>query len=90
MSCKLRDVMKRIVKHHHTDAERRKIKRLEKKIMADFTKLNTDIATLATDADALIALKPTEDPAIQTGIDAAAAAVQAVDAKVKAALPPTA
>ena len=78
--------MKRIRENYHVALRRRKLKKLERKIMATFDALNSDIATLSTDVDALIALKPAEDPAIQQGIDAAAAAVQAVDAKVKAVL----
>ena len=55
--------------------------------MADFTALNANIAQLKTDAEALINLQGTEDPAIQAGINAAAQAVADIDAEVKAKLP---
>ena len=55
--------------------------------MADFSKLTTSIATLKTDAEALIAKVGVEDPAIQAGIDAAQVAVDALDAEVKTKLP---
>ena len=54
--------------------------------MADFSVLNANIATLKTDAEALIAKVGVEDPSIQQNIDASAAAVAAVDAEVKAKL----
>lgn len=54
--------------------------------MADFSKLNASVAQLKEDAEALIAKVGVEDPAIQQGIDAAQAAVDAVDAEVKAKL----
>jgi outer membrane murein-binding lipoprotein Lpp len=80
---------KRIIRDRRAALHRRKIKRLERKIMAKFDTLNANITELGTDVDALIAAKGQEDPAIQTAIDAAATAVQAVDTKVKAALPTT-
>ena len=55
--------------------------------MADFTKLTASVATLKADADALIAKVGVEDPAIQAGIDAAQASVDAIDADVKTKLP---
>lgn len=58
----------------------------QERIMADLTRLNAATAKLATDVDALIASQGTT----QTAIDTAAAAVEAVDAKVVAATPPTA
>lgn len=63
------------------------IHRLRKKLMADFTVLNANIANLKTDAEALIAKLAAENATVQTGIDAAAAAVAAVDTEVKANLP---
>jgi hypothetical protein len=101
---RIENAMKRTVnkcKAKHDSAEyRRKIKRLEKKLMADLTKLNATIAAEAailaqtnTDVDALIAAGGTGD---QAAVDAATQAVQAnvdaataLDNKVKAALPPT-
>ena len=55
--------------------------------MADFTALNNAVATLKTDAEALIAKVGVEDPTIQQNIDAATTAVNAIDAEVKAKLP---
>ena len=54
--------------------------------MADFTALNNAVATLKTDAEALIAKVGVEDPAIQQNIDAATTALAAIDAEVKAKL----
>jgi len=54
--------------------------------MADFTALNASVAQLKADAEALIALVGQEDPAIQQNIDAAKAAVDAIDVEVKAKL----
>lgn len=53
--------------------------------MADFTRLNASVSKLATDVDALIASQATT----QGSVDAAADAVDAVDAKVVAATPTT-
>jgi len=55
--------------------------------MADFTALNAAVATLKTDAEALIAKVGTEDPAIQQNIDAVTTAVNAIDTEVKTKLP---
>lgn len=63
---------------------RNKLKRLRRKIMADVSKLNEAVATLSADVDKLIASYSTT---VQPAIDAATAAVQAVDTKVVAATP---
>lgn len=52
--------------------------------MADVSKLNEAVATLSADVDKLIA---SDSTTVQPAIDAATAAVQAVDAKVVAATP---
>ncbi len=55
--------------------------------MADLSKLNAAVAKLNTDVDSLIASDTTT---VQPAIDAATTAVEAVDAKVVAAIPPAA
>jgi cytochrome c556 len=64
--------------HHLNDRE------LLEKIMGDLTKLNEAVAKLGTDVDTLLAATPASD---QAAIDAATAAVTAVDDKVVAATP---
>ena len=66
--------------------KRKTTKHLREILMADFSVLNGNIAQLKTDAEALIAKVGVEDPAIQQGIDASAAAVAEIDAEVKAKL----
>ncbi len=57
------------------------LKRLERLEMADFTKLNADIAALSAKVDALLAAqKPPVDE--QPEVDAADAAVEAIIAKI--------
>lgn len=74
--------------HRYPQVEReRLLERLlesQEKIMSDLSKLNSTTAKLSTDVDALIASQTSDQPAI----DAATAAVQAVDDKVIAATPP--
>ena len=53
----------------------------QRRIMGDLSKLNAATTKLSTDVDALIASSD------QTAIDAATAAVDAIDAKVVAATP---
>jgi hypothetical protein len=60
--------------------------RLRRRLMADFSALNAAVETLKGDAEALIAKVGTEDPSIQQNIDAATAAVNALDGEVKSAL----
>jgi outer membrane murein-binding lipoprotein Lpp len=55
--------------------------------MADLSKLNAAVQQLSADVDKLIAADTTT---VQPAIDAATTAVQAVDAKVVAAIPPAA
>ena len=60
-------------------------------IMADFSKLDANVAQLDTDVATLIAQGSgtgVEDPAIQAGIDNSASAVAGLDAQVVAALTP--
>ena len=53
--------------------------------MADFTKLNQDIADLNAKVDALLAKPaPVQPPDEQPAVDQAAAAVQAISAKIPA------
>jgi len=54
--------------------------------MSDFSKLNADIADLSAKVDALIAKANTPPPPVdeQSAIDAAAAAVEAIAAKIPA------
>ena len=80
--------------------KRKTTKNLREILMADFSKLEAvnasskdAIATLKTDAEALIAKVGVEDPAIQQNIDASVVAAQenldatnAIDAEVKAKL----
>ncbi len=63
--------------------EARDLRRLEKMEMADFTKLMSDIADLSAKVDALIA-KETPPPPVdeQPAVDSAAAAVEAIAAKI--------
>ena len=55
-------------------------------IMSDFSKLNADIADLSAKVDALIAKANTPPPPVveQPAVDAAAAAVEAIAAKIPA------
>lgn len=54
------------------------------KIMADFTKLNQDIADLNAKVDALLAKQVPVPPDEQPAVDQADAAVQAIAAKIPA------
>ena len=62
---------------------------LERKIMADLSRLNSSLASLDAKVTALLALPPTtvEDPAVQAGIDSATLAVEATMQKIDAAHP---
>ena len=59
---------------------------LRRKLMADTSKLTASVTKLTTDIDAFLAAQANDQPAI----DAAQQAVDAADAKVVAATPPTA
>lgn len=54
------------------------------KIMSDFSKLNADIADLSAKVDALIAKQVPPPVDEQPAVDAAAAAVEAIVAKIPA------
>jgi len=57
----------------------------EEKVMADFTKLMQDIADLSAKVDAALAKPaPTPPPEEQPQVDQAAAAVEAISAKIPA------
>jgi outer membrane murein-binding lipoprotein Lpp len=56
----------------------------EEKIMADFTKLMADIADLSAKVDALVAKTTQPPPDEQPAVDQAAAAVEAIAAKIPA------
>jgi hypothetical protein len=60
-------------------------------IMADFSKLTSAVTALTVEVDVAIAKlhSSVEDPAVQAGIESAAAAVQAQTDKLAAAAPPT-
>ncbi len=71
------------------EEHKRQLDRIEanqEKLMADFTKLNAAVTKLGNDVDALITADTT---VVQPAIDAATAAVAAVDGKVVAATPAT-
>jgi hypothetical protein len=56
----------------------------QEKIMADFTKLNQDIADLSAKVDALLAKQNPPPVDEQPQVDQAAAAVEAIAAKIPA------
>jgi hypothetical protein len=56
----------------------------QEKIMADFSKLNQDIADLAAKVDALLAKQAPPPVDEQPAVDQAAAAVEAIAAKIPA------
>lgn len=60
----------------------RKILKRQEKLMADFTRLNAAVADLSTKVDALLAKPQPVDE--QPAVDAAAAAVEAIAAKIPA------
>lgn len=55
--------------------------------MADFSRLTASITTLKGNSEALIAKVGVEDPAIQAGINAAQASVDAINTEVLTKLP---
>ena len=62
------------------------LKRLEKKMSVDFSKLNSSISQLSSDSDRIIAGFESANSDAQAGIDAATA-VDVIDAKINAADP---
>lgn len=56
----------------------------QEKIMTDFSKLNQDIADLSAKVDAMLAKQATPPADEQPAVDQAAAAVEAITAKIPA------
>lgn len=63
------------------------LKRVEKKMSVDFSKLNSSISQLSSDSDRIIAGFESANSDAQAGIDAAKTAVDVIDAKINAADP---
>ena len=84
----MRDILPTMTKEQYIELLEVRLLTLEERIleriMADLTRLNNAVVKLTTDVDTLISSVPND----QAAIDSAAAAVEAVDTKVVAALPP--